>query len=126
MKWLARFLVLTCATAPAVHAWHDEGHYYSAMAAVEALPDDVPAFFRDGAAVVAHGSIDPDVAKHRAAPQLRETEEPEHYLDLELLQGRPLPQTRNEYRALCAEMNSAWTRKTRACCLMRSSNGHSA
>lgn len=91
------------ASAPAL-AWHDEGHVYAARAAVEALPDDVPAFFREGRDTIAHGSLDPDVVRSKALPQLRDADAPEHYLDLELLRGRPLPPTRSEFIALCHEL----------------------
>ncbi len=82
-------------------AWHDEGHVYAARAAVEALPDDVPAFFRQGADTVAHSSLDPDVIRTRSLPQIRDREAPEHYLDYEALDGRPLPATRYEFIRLC-------------------------
>lgn len=102
MRYLVLMIALTIAS-PA-HAWHDEGHVYASLAAVESLPEDVPAFFREGAATVAHGSLDPDVFKHNAAPQLRPIEEPDHYFDLEYLQGRAVPPTRAEFLTLCAEM----------------------
>ncbi|MEX0775456.1 MAG: hypothetical protein WD042_07050 [Phycisphaeraceae bacterium] len=89
--------------APA-SAWHTAGHHILAEAAVKALPDEIPAFFRQGAATVAHGSVDPDVMKLRQTPQLRSAEEPEHYIDMELLQGRPLPATRYEFIKLCQEL----------------------
>lgn len=102
MRYVALIGALTI--APLTHAWHDEGHVYAALAAVESLPDDVPEFFREGAETVAHGSLDPDVFKHEAALQLRPLEEPDHYFDLEFLQGRALPPTRAEFYALCGEM----------------------
>ncbi len=89
--------------APAA-AWHDEGHYYIARAAVDALPEDVPAFFREGRDAIAHGSLDPDARQIRSLPQLRDAEKPEHFLDSELLQGRPWPETRYAYLRLCVEL----------------------
>jgi len=97
---------VAAASGPAL-GWHDEGHVFIALAGVEALPaegeDPVPAFFREGAEAVAHGSIDPDVFKHRDAEHLRPAERPEHYLDYEMLRGLELPRDRDAYRALCAE-----------------------
>ncbi|HVS02505.1 MAG TPA: hypothetical protein VMT16_07020 [Thermoanaerobaculia bacterium] len=84
------------AAAPAV-AWFTDGHAMVAAAAAEALPPEVPAFFRDGSATIAHLSVDPDVMKARETPQLRAQESPEHYLDLELLRGSELPADRYEY-----------------------------
>jgi hypothetical protein len=73
---LAPLLAIALTAASAARAWHDEGHAYAAIAAVEALPDDVPAFFRDAAHHVAQGSIDPDVFKHRPLAQLDRAEAP--------------------------------------------------
>lgn len=96
--------LLLAATCPPAHAWHDEGHVYIARAAVAALPDDVPAFFRQSAEAVAHGSLDPDVIRSRALPQVRAANDPEHYLDLEYLQGREWPEDRYAYIKLCHEL----------------------
>lgn len=96
MAWLI-------AASPAL-AWHDEGHVYAARAAVEALPDDVPAFFREGVDTIAHGALDPDVIRNRALPQLRDADAPEHFIDYEYLQGRDLPPTRYAYIDLCEEL----------------------
>ena len=86
-------------------AWHDEGHVYSATAAVRALPDDVPAFFREAERTVAHCALDPDIERHDALPQLKAATSPEHYLDWGYLGDRKLPATRAEFIALCAELD---------------------
>ncbi len=104
MKPVTLFAFIVLIQCPTAHAWHDEGHVYAALAAVESLPDDVPAFFREGAATVAHGSVDPDVIRLDAVPQLRDTDAPDHFIDLEYLRGNPLPPTRDGYRRLCAEL----------------------
>lgn len=85
-------------------AWHDEGHVYTVHAAVEALPDSVPAFFRGAGEAMAHGSIDPDGFKHRKLPQLDAAEYPEHFFDLELLEGREVPASRYEFLAMCRDL----------------------
>ena len=73
-------------------------------AAVQALSDDVPAFFRDGERMIAHCSYDPDISRNRGAPHVNSAEHPEHYLDLELLEGKPLPKSRYEFTQLCTEL----------------------
>lgn len=101
-------LWMTVAATPAAFGWHDEGHTYAARAAVLALPAEgegaVPAFFREGIDLIAHGSLDPDVIRSRQLPQLRDADAPEHFIDYELLQGKPLPKLRSEYIKLCAEL----------------------
>lgn len=99
---LAALLALL-ASAPA-QAWLTPGHRMVARAAVEALPADFPAFFRAAAATVGHLAIDPDLQKNPGTPELKAREEPEHYLDLERLAGRPLPASRAEYFQLLVEL----------------------
>ncbi len=99
---LAGALVL--ALVPPALGWFPGGHGILSRAAVRGLPEDVPAFFRSGEGAVAHYSHDPDVAKNRGTPILRDAERPEHYLDLELLQGRELPRDRFAFVRLCAEI----------------------
>jgi hypothetical protein len=97
--FLALLAVLT--VIQTARAWHDEGHYYAAVAATKNLPDDVPAFFRDGSATVGHGALDPDVFKNPGLPQLNNCESPEHFLDAEMLEGRDLPALRYDYLKMC-------------------------
>lgn len=97
--------VVALAAAPG-NAWWPMGHSQVAEAAVKALPSEVPAFFREGSAMVAHMAQDPDIAKNRATPALNDHEGPEHYIDWELLQGRPLPARRYEFLKLCAELKA--------------------
>lgn len=99
---VALILALLLSGAPA-GAWWPDGHHLLSQAAVEMLPPPLPQFFRDGATAIAHGSIDPDLHKNRALPNVTDGEYPEHYLDWELLEGRALPPTRYQFLALCAE-----------------------
>lgn len=90
--------------APAF-AWFPQGHSIIAEGAVKALPQTMPSWFRAGAGQIAHDAQDPDIQKDRTLPHMTEQEYPEHFIDLELLKGRPLPATRREFEALCAELN---------------------
>ncbi len=90
-------------SAPA-HAWFPQGHSIIASAAVQSLPEEVPAWFRAGKAAIAHSAQDPDVQKNRALPFMSEAEAPKHYMDFELLQGRPLPASHQEFLLLCTEL----------------------
>ncbi len=102
---LPAFIAALFTVVPTASAWHDEGHYYAAVAAVKSMPEDVPAFFREGFAAVGHGSIDPDVFKNPGLAQLNHCEAPEHYLDVEMLRGRELPPLRYDYIKLCDELD---------------------
>ncbi|HLX60916.1 MAG TPA: hypothetical protein VKX17_06500 [Planctomycetota bacterium] len=90
---IATALVLEIALRPA-HAWWSGGHKAIAIAAAKMLPDDVPEFFRSATDELAEMSVEPDEWKSPMTPRLRATEQPEHYIDLELFEGKPYPRAR--------------------------------
>jgi hypothetical protein len=75
-------------------AWWVKGHETIVEAAASRLPEEMPAFFRAGGKQLAHFAGDPDRWKNKAATFLKPAEEANHYLDLEDLDGNPLPGTR--------------------------------
>ena len=77
-------------------AWWNGGHQSATQAALSKAPEDMPAFFRKGAIELAEMSTEPDNWKHPTAPNLKRTEGAEHYIDLEYLEGNPIPQQRFE------------------------------
>jgi hypothetical protein len=95
-------IVTTLAVAP---AWWVNGHATITEAAAAALPDDVPAFYRAGGRSLAHFSGDPDRWKNRAATFLRAAEAPNHFLDLEDLEGHAPPPDRFQALALLHRLN---------------------
>jgi hypothetical protein len=97
------FALLVGAPHPAT-GWLTAGHRQVAIDAVGLLSPEVPAFFRDGAALVGHVAVDPDVWKLRDLPELADREGPEHYLDWELIEGRELPPTRSAAARLMREL----------------------
>ncbi len=99
--WLVGGLA-TLACLGSVQAWYGPGHDLATKAATAALPAGLPAFFRTGAQTIAHCSADPDLFRLREQPELRDGEVPEHYFDLELLAGEPVPATRYAFVKLCA------------------------
>jgi hypothetical protein len=92
------------ALAAAGQAWWVQGHATVAEAAAAGLPDEVPAFFRAAGKSLGHYAGDPDRWKNPAARHLRAAESPDHYLDLEDLQGRELPGDRWKAVALLYEL----------------------
>lgn len=73
--------------------WWSGGHETVAEAAAARLPDDMPAFFRNGGKHLAHFAVDPDRWKNREMAFLRRYEEGNHFLDMEDLDGKELPAT---------------------------------
>lgn len=106
-RWIVACMMLLTAwgTPHAALAWHAGGHARISQGAIGCLPQEMPAFFRSENAqqAVAHGSIDPDAFKHPMTAQLTQSEEPEHFLDLEMLDGATLPDQRYAYLAMCHE-----------------------
>lgn len=98
---LAGLALLVCG-APA-WGWWAEGHALITRAAVQALPAEMPDFFRQGEEAIARCTPELDAERIPALPHLRSAGRGEHFLDLELLGGRPLPEHRYEFVKLCAE-----------------------
>jgi len=101
--WLGAVLLLS--SSHLASAWWGDGHAILTRAALAALPAEAPAFLREGADLAVHCVYDPDLIKNRALPHLSDAEHPEHFLDLELLEGAALPGERYEFVALCARLN---------------------
>lgn len=95
--------VLCLAVGPAF-GWHGPGHERATRAAVEATSDRLPPFFTEGVETVVHCAVDPDLfTRPIGPPELHATEAPEHYFDIERLDGAPVPPTRQDLLALLAE-----------------------
>ncbi len=99
--WPALIAVLILTISSDLRAWHAQGHWYIADSATKVLPDDVPAFFREGREVIASCANDPDLFKECSLRTLDVAESPEHYIDLEYLRGTKLPPTRYAFVQIC-------------------------
>jgi hypothetical protein len=91
---LAALLFFFLCWQPRAAAWLNGGHKALTQAAVKSLPDDVPEFFRQAEAALSEMSTEPDRWKDITAPRLKTTEAPEHFIDLEYLEGQAIPPTR--------------------------------
>ena len=98
---LAVLILIWLLVAAPASGWWSDSHGILTRASVLAVPEELPPFFRQGGNVAAHCSIDPDLAQNRAAPHLIHTEKPEHYLNVEMLDGQELPGKRYAYLTLC-------------------------
>ncbi|SVE36270.1 uncharacterized protein METZ01_LOCUS489124, partial [marine metagenome] len=74
--------------ASSAQAWWEKGHRIIAANAVAVLPDDMPGFFKKGAATLVRLSVQPDMWKE-FGNELRRAESPDHYMDTEYLAPRP-------------------------------------
>ena len=106
MKWMVKGILVAaicCVVVPA-QAWWGDGHGILTEGAVLALPEEVPAFFREGGGVASNVAFDPDLFMNRGVSTLNHAEHGEHYFDLEYLQGRAIPAKRYDFIALCQEL----------------------
>ena len=99
--WIA---VVAGLVAVPAQAWWGDGHGILTEGAVLALPEEVPAFFRQGGNIASHTVFDPDLFKNWGAPLLSHAEHGEHYFDIEYLEGREIPPQRFDFIALCFEL----------------------
>lgn len=74
--------------------WWVKGHGQIAQAAASRLPDEVPAFFRNAGKTLNYLAGEPDRWKNKAVPMLTAAISPDHFLDLEDLEGNELPRDR--------------------------------
>ncbi len=98
-------LLLLFLSTPAF-AWWSGGHDILTQATIKTLPEELPEFFRSatGAKMIAHCSYDPDVSKNRDMAHARAAEYGEHYFDIELIKENPVPENRDAFIKLCAEL----------------------
>ena len=87
-------------------AWWGGGHDILTQASIKVLPEEMPEFFRSATAekMIAHCTYDPDVSRNRNMLHARAAEYGEHYFDLELIKENPIPEDRNAFIKLCAEL----------------------
>jgi|HubBroStandDraft_6_1064221.scaffolds.fasta_scaffold31784_3 hypothetical protein len=87
--------------ANAVWPWGNEGHMAINRVAAEKLPSDVPAFLRNATDQLAYLGPEPDRWREKSEVALKLSQEPDHFIDLELVEGMTLPPDRySYYRAL--------------------------
>ncbi|MCA9791524.1 MAG: hypothetical protein KC910_07000 [Candidatus Eremiobacteraeota bacterium] len=77
--------------------WGYNGHRLTNAEAFEAIPDEMPEFFRKGGDRLTGLASAPDRWKMRELPHLKDTTKVDHYLSLEQLEGHELPENRFEF-----------------------------
>jgi hypothetical protein len=101
-------LVLAIAQPPA-QGWGNEGHILINRVAAQRVPRDMPQFLRRAAGRIAYLGPEPDRWREKTEPQLKNAQEPDHYIDLERVEDfQQFPLTRHEfYRKLEAKRAAA-------------------
>jgi len=88
-------LLLVCATL--AWPWGDEGHQQINRVAASKLPPDVPSFLRNAGDQLAYLGPEPDRWRERTELALKLSQEPDHYINLERLDGMSLPPDRYSF-----------------------------
>jgi len=65
-------------------SWGNEGHQAINRAAAQKLPSDMPAFLKASAEHLAYLGPEPDRWREKLEPQLKYSQEPDHFMDMEL------------------------------------------
>ena len=76
-------VALLMAATPATLTWGAFGHHIVSRAAVQHLPAEMPAFFRDGGAQLEYLGPEPDRWRSRELKEMDDAWEFDHYIDLE-------------------------------------------
>jgi len=96
-------LGLTCFATPA-WPWGNEGHSAINRVAAEKLPPVVPAFLRNAEDQLAYLGPEPDRWRATSELALKRSQEPDHFINLETIEGMDLPPDRYSfYRELEAK-----------------------
>jgi len=99
-KKLSAVALCALAIVPQMIAWGNEGHMWINRAAALDMPADYPLFMRRPQAVAELTYLGPEPDRWRSTtePSLKNEQEPEHFIDMELLADfGPLPPRRFDY-----------------------------
>ncbi len=88
--------------------WGNEGHLYINRVAAQKIPADMPRFLRRAVAELTYLGPEPDRWRSPTEPQLKNAQEPDHFIDLERVAWLdPLPATRSEFYRKLYEKRAA-------------------
>jgi hypothetical protein len=82
---------------PAAFGWGNEGHLAVNRAAAAKVPASMPPFLRKAADRLAYLGPEPDRWRNRSEYAVKNAQEPDHFIDLERVEGMDLPEGRYEF-----------------------------
>src|SRR3974390_84374 len=91
------FLLLVLLLTNPAWPWGNEGHMMINRVAAEKLPADVPAFLRNAEEQLAYLGPEPDRWREKSELALKLSQDPDHFIDLELVEGMTLPADRYSF-----------------------------
>src|SRR6266480_2624866 len=92
MKLITRLLALSLPISFAfiplrLNSWGNEGHMAVNRVAARAIPASMPLFLRRAVSRIAYLGPEPDRWRSKTELELKQSQEPDHFVDLERLQG---------------------------------------
>src|SRR5581483_4481083 len=90
-------------------SWGNEGHLLISGVAARHVPKSMPLFFRTASARarIEYLGPEPDRWRFNTEPELKQSQEPDHYLNLETIAGIPLPPGRYDFYRKLEEKRAA-------------------
>jgi hypothetical protein len=93
-----KLLLFVLVSTALAFGWGDDGHKLINRAAVNAVPTEVPAFFKSGIDRIVYNSPEPDRWRTTLEPTLKNAQEPDHFINLERVSDiGELPEGRYEF-----------------------------
>lgn len=109
-KVISLLLIILFFPSQFASAWGNEGHLYVNQVAAQKIPANMPRFLRREVAEITYLGPEPDRWRSPTEPQLKNAQEPDHFIDLERIAWLdPLPATRYEFLRKLYEKRAATT-----------------
>jgi hypothetical protein len=106
LRSICCFLVLLLLTATA-WPWGNEGHIAINRVAAEKLPSDIPMFLRNASGQLGYLGPEPDRWREKTELALKLSQEPDHFIDFERIEGMMLPPDRYSFYRMLYEKREA-------------------
>jgi hypothetical protein len=107
-KVISLLLIIFFFPSQFASAWGSHGHEYINQIAAQKIPADMPRFLRRAVAEITYLGPEPDRWRSPTEPQLKNAQEPDHFIDLERVSWLdPLPATRYEFLRKLYEKRAA-------------------
>ncbi|MGA3209519.1 MAG: nuclease [Syntrophales bacterium] len=104
------FCVLLFLLIPLAFGWGKDGHLYINKVAVQKIPNELPAFLAKAAEQIIYLAPEPDRWREASEYTLKNSQEPDHFIDLEKLAGfGELPKGRYTYYKRLYEKRASMT-----------------
>jgi hypothetical protein len=98
LQRVGRVVVSVVVLSGAMFGWGPDGHQFVNRAAAMHAPQEMPAFFRSAVDQLEYLGPEPDRWRSPSEASLKNAQEPEHFIDFELLEGfGDLPPKRFDY-----------------------------